>query len=61
MTFWRRAIILGILFVSVGLIYLVSQYGHPETWDFAGVTMLIFLGVAMTFTFSVLLRGSRGL
>jgi hypothetical protein len=61
MTFWRRAIILGITFVSVGLIYLVSQYPHPENWDFAGVTMLIFLGVAMTFTFSVLLRGSRGL
>ena len=58
---WRRAIILGVTFVTVGLIYLVSQYGHPENWDFAGVTLLMVLGVAMTFTFAVLLRGSREL
>jgi hypothetical protein len=61
MTFWRRAIILGVVFVGVGLIYLLVQYSHPENWDFSGVTLLIVLGVAMTFTFSILLRGSRDL
>lgn len=58
---WRRAIILGVLFVSVGLIYLVTQYPHRENWDFTGVTLLIALGAAMTFIFAILLRGSRDL
>ncbi len=58
---WRRSIILGVMFVSVGLLYLVTQYGHPENWDFTGVTLLMVLGVAMTFIFAVLLRGSREL
>ena len=61
MPIWRRALLIGILFVTVGVVYGVVQYGYPENWDFAGVTMLIVLGVAMTFTFSVLLRGSRDL
>jgi len=37
------------------------QYPHPENWDYAGVTMLVALGAAMTFTFAILLRGSRDL
>lgn len=61
MPIWRRAIIIGLIFVVVGTVYAVAQYQHPEDWDFSGVTMLILLGVAMTFTFSVLLRGSRDL
>jgi hypothetical protein len=61
MPIWRRAILIGILFVTIGVIYGVTQYSTPEAWDFAGVTLLIVLGAAMTFTFGILLRGSREL
>ena len=61
MPLWRWAIVIGIIFVIVGVIYGVTQYATPETWDFAGVTLLIVLGAAMAFTFSILLRGSREL
>ncbi len=57
---WRNAIILGIIFIGVGLLYLWVQ-GSGATMDRAGVTMLIILGGAMMFTFTILLRGSRGL
>jgi hypothetical protein len=57
---WRNAIILGIIFIAVGLIYWWVQ-GSGATMDRAGVTMLIILGAAMMFTFTILLRGSRGL
>jgi hypothetical protein len=57
---WRNAIILGLMFVGVGLIYLWVQ-GSGQTMDRAGVTMLVVLGAAMMFTFTILLRGSRGL
>ena len=61
MKLWRGALLLGLMFVTVGVVYAFVQYGHPENWDFSGVTMLIILGVSMAFTFSVLLRGSRDL
>ena len=57
---WRNAIILGIIFIGVGLLYWWVQ-GSGATMDRAGVTMLIILGGAMMFTFTILLRGSRGL
>lgn len=57
---WRGAILLGIGFMVVGVIYLLIQ-GNGEWLDRAGVTMLIGLAVAMTFTFAILLRGSRQL
>jgi len=57
---WRNAIILGLLFIAVGLIYWWVQ-GSGQTMDRAGVTMLLILGAAMMFTFTILLRGSRGL
>ncbi len=57
---WRGAMILGISFVAAGVIYLLVQ-GSGETLDRAGATMLIVLGAAMAFTFTILLRGSRGL
>jgi len=57
---WRNAIILGLIFVVVGALYLLVQ-GSGNTADRAGVTMLIILGGAMMFTFTILLRGSRGL
>jgi hypothetical protein len=57
---WRNAIILGLLFVAVGVGYFLVQ-GSGHTLDRAGATMLIGLGVAMAFIFMVLLRGSREL
>ncbi len=57
---WRNAIILGVIFMAVGLLYLFVQ-GDGTDLDRAGVTMLIILGVAMAFVFSILLRGSREL
>jgi len=57
---WRGAMVLGISFVAAGVVYLLVQ-GSGETLDRAGATMLIVLGAAMAFTFTILLRGSRGL
>jgi hypothetical protein len=60
MFIWRNAIIIGAGFVAVGLLYLFVQ-GEGLWLDRAGATMLILLGIAMAFTFAVLLRGSRGM
>jgi hypothetical protein len=59
---WRNALILGLIFVIVGVIYFYVQ-GPPTgtTSDRAGVTMLVILGGAMAFAFAILLRGSREL
>ena len=53
---WRNALILGAVFVATGIVYLVLQ--TPEGFDAAGVVMLIAVGIAMAFAFSILLRGS---
>lgn len=58
MTTWRSAIMIGVGFMVVGVLYLVTQ-GAGETMDRAGATMLIALGVAMAFGFAIILRGSR--
>ncbi len=55
---WRGAIIIGLAFVVVGVVYLLVQ-GSGEFMDRAGATMLIVLGAAMAFTFAIILRGSR--
>lgn len=57
---WRNALILGIIFVVVGIAYWYLQ-AHPAVIDLAGATMLVLLGVSMAFVFAVLLRGSREL
>jgi hypothetical protein len=57
---WRNALILGLIFIVVGTIYWYVQ-GSTTTNDKAGATFLIVLGLAMAFTFAVLLRGSREL
>jgi hypothetical protein len=57
---WRNAIVLGLIFVAIGALYFLVQ-GGGNTLDRAGATMLIVLGLAMAFTFTILLRGSRGL
>ncbi|MGI8929240.1 MAG: hypothetical protein ACR2H0_07240 [Candidatus Limnocylindrales bacterium] len=62
MFIWRNAVILGIIFVVVGVVYyLVQGDDAAATSDRAGATMLLILGGAMAFVFSILLRGSRGL
>lgn len=62
MFIWRNAVILGIIFVVVGIIYFLIQGSDlARTADRAGATMLVFLGAAMAFVFAILLRGSRGL
>jgi hypothetical protein len=58
---WRGAIVIGIGFVVVGIIYGLSQVPYPQWLDVAGMTMLLVLGVAMAFSFAVILRGSREL
>jgi hypothetical protein len=62
MFIWRNAVILGIIFIVVGLLYWSLQ--GPDTGttsDRAGVTMLVILGGSMAFVFAILLRGSREL
>ena len=60
MFIWRNAVILGIIFVLVGLGYYLVK-GEGVGLDRAGATMLILLGGAMAFVFAILLRGSREL
>lgn len=57
---WRAALVLGAIFVIVGIVYLVVQGSGPYS-DRSGAEMLIVLGIAMAFGFSILLRGSREL
>ena len=59
---WRNALILGLIFIVVGIIYFFVQGpDNGTTSDRAGVTMLVILGLAMAFGFTILLRGSREL
>ena len=59
---WRNALILGIIFTAVGIVYwFVQGTDTATTSDRAGATMLIILGAAMAFVFTILLRGSREL
>jgi len=57
---WRNALILGIGFIVVGIVYWYLQV-NPNVIDLAGATMLVLLGVSMAFVFAILLRGSREL
>ena len=57
---WRAALVLGAFFVTVGIVYLLVQ-GSGIWADRSGATMLIVLGIAMAFGFTVLIRGSREL
>ena len=62
MFIWRNAIILGIAFAVVGIAYWWLQgTDTAPTQDRAGAVMLIILGAAMAFVFTLLLRGSRQL
>jgi hypothetical protein len=54
----RNAIFVGLVFVIVGLIYFGVQAAVGWTVDYAGVTLLILLGVAIAIMSYVLIAGS---
>ena len=55
----RRASLVGIIFVVIAVVYWALPYyaGFPEDW--AGITMLLALGVAMSIMTFVLFAGLR--
>ena len=54
----RNAALVGIIFVVIGLIYWAVPYFGGFPVDYAGVTMLIALGIAIAFMAYVLVAGS---
>ena len=54
----RFAILIGVTFIIVGVIYYVFPVTFGGVVDWAGLTMLIALSAAMSIMFYVLLAGS---
>ena len=54
----RNAIIVGLVFVVVAVVYWVVPYLGNWVVDYAGVTMLAALGIAMALMAYVLTAGS---
>jgi hypothetical protein len=54
----RNAALVGILFLGIGIIYWAVPYLGGWHVDYAGTTMLIFLGAAMALMAYVLVAGS---
>lgn len=54
----RNAALVGIVFVVIAIIYWAVPYFGGWHVDYAGLTMLIFLGVAMALMAYVLVAGS---
>jgi hypothetical protein len=54
----RNAIFLGLIFVVIGFVYWFLPYILSIHIDYAGVTMLLVLGIAMALMFYVLIAGS---
>ena len=54
----RNAIFLGLIFVVIGFVYWFLPYILAIHIDYAGVTMLGILGIAMALMFYVLIAGS---
>jgi hypothetical protein len=54
----RNAALVGILFVVIGVAYWAIPYFGEWHVDYAGTTMLIFLGAAMALMAYVLVAGS---
>ena len=54
----RNAALLGIIFVVIGAIYWATQSLGGFHVDYAGVTMLLVLGIAMGLMAYVLVAGS---
>ncbi len=57
------ALIIGGLFIVTGLVYYFGGelWSDGQGFDPAGATMLVVTGIAMTFAFLLVLRGSRDL
>jgi hypothetical protein len=54
----RNAALVGILFIVIGIIYWAVPFFGDWHLDYAGVTMLLFLGVAVAVMMYVLVAGS---
>jgi hypothetical protein len=55
----RNSVFVGLIFVAIAIVYwAVPTIGGWEV-DYAGVTMLLFLGVAMSLMAYVLIAGSH--
>jgi apolipoprotein N-acyltransferase len=54
----RNAAIVGVVFVVTAIAYWLFQYLGNAHVDYAGVTMLAVLGIAMGLMFYVLIAGS---
>ena len=54
----RNAIFIGLIFVAIGAVYWALPYFTNAHLDYAGVTMLGVLGIAMAIMFYVLIAGS---
>jgi hypothetical protein len=54
----RNAIVVGLIFTVIGFIYWVLPYVFNLHIDYAGVTMLGVLGIAMALMAYVLIAGS---
>lgn len=54
----RNSIIVGAIFVAVGVIYWAVPYFGDWHLDYAGVTMLVALGAAISIMAYVLVAGS---
>ena len=54
----RNALVVGITFVVIAAIYWAVPYFGGWQLDYAGVTMLVLLGVAMALMAYVLIAGS---
>jgi hypothetical protein len=54
----RNAIFLGLIFVAIAFVYWAVPYFGGWHVDYAGVTMLAILGIAMALMAYVLIAGS---
>ncbi|HET7495360.1 MAG TPA: hypothetical protein VFJ80_07910 [Candidatus Limnocylindrales bacterium] len=54
----RNAIVVGLMFAGIGAIYWLIQEVTGFRVDYAGVTMLFLLGVAVSIMAYVLIAGS---
>jgi hypothetical protein len=54
----RNAALVGIIFVVIGFLYFILAVAGNYHVDFAGVTMLAVLGIAMALMAYVLVAGS---
>ena len=54
----RNAALAGIIFIVIGAVYWALPYFFNLHLDYAGVTMLVVLGISMGIMFYVLVAGS---